>query len=146
MTAEIKAIDILLIDDNEDDILIIRRTFKKVRTTNDLHIVKSGEEALDYLHHQGKYAEKKPAMPGLILLDISMPGMSGFDVLEKLKADPKLKMIPVIMLTTSNQEEDVIRSYEGGACSYITKPVNKDEFFKAIERLNIYWTMVSRVS
>ncbi|MCK5423595.1 MAG: response regulator, partial [Deltaproteobacteria bacterium] len=81
----------------------------------------------------------------LILLDISMPGMNGFDVLEQLKADPDLKKIPVVMLTTSSEEEDIVRSYEHGACSYITKPVNKDEFFKVLERLNIYWTMVVKI-
>lgn len=145
MTKNFKAIDILLVDDSEDDRLIVKRVFKKVHTTNNLYAVPSGEEALDYLHHRGKYEERKPPAPGLILLDISMPGMNGFDVLEQLKADSNFKKIPVIMLTTSSEEGDIVRSYECGACSYITKPVNKDEFFKVLEQLNIYWTMVSKV-
>ena len=145
MDRELKPINILLIDDSEDDILIIKRTFKKLRTTNNINAVRGGEEALDYLRRRGRYAEEKPPTAGLILLDISMPGMNGFEVLKELKADSDLKKIPVIMLTTSSHEEDIVRSYEGGACSYVTKPVGKDEFFKALKRLSIYWTMVSSI-
>lgn len=143
---EVKPINILLVEDNEDDIVIIRRAFfKKGKLTNGLYIVRNGEEALDFINHRGKYAEEKPPTPGLILLDISMPRMNGFEVLKKLKADPEHKKIPVIMLTTSDREEDIIKSYESGACSYITKPANFNDFVKAIERFEIYWTLVSKI-
>jgi len=140
----LRPIDILLIDDNEDDILIVKRIFKKLRTTNSLHAVQSGEAGLDYLRGRGSYSKVDMPVTGLILLDISMPGMDGFAVLEEMKADPELRKIPVIMLTTSSEEEDVVRSFKGGACSFITKPVKKEEFFTALEQLSIYWTMVTK--
>lgn len=145
MNEETKTVDILLIDDNEDDILIVERALKGVKLMNGLYIVRSGEEALDFIYHQGKYAQSKPSKPGLILLDINMPGINGFKVLEKLKADPEYKKIPVVMLTTSGREEDIVKSYENGACSFITKPVNFEDFVKVIERFGIYWTLVSKL-
>lgn len=145
MEKEIKSIPFLLVEDNEDDIIIIKRVFKKVKLTNEVYVVRDGEEMFDFIYRRGKYAEKKLSLPGLILLDISMPGMNGFQVLNKLKEDLKTKKIPVVMLTTSDSEEDVVRSYENGACSYITKPVNFDDFVKAIERFKVYWTLVSKV-
>ena len=144
MSEELKPIDVLLVDDSEDDTLIVKRVFKKIGFTNKFRSVSSGEEALDLLHYRGKYKDGKDPLPGLILLDISMPGMDGFEVLKQLKGDEKLKKIPVVMLTTSGEQEDVVRSYEGGVCSYITKPVNREEFFKVLEQFNIYWTMVSK--
>ncbi len=145
MRSEVEPIDILLAEDNEDDIIIIKRAFKKLRLMNGLHIVENGQEALDYLLHQGRYAEEKPPVPGLILLDISMPKVDGFQVLEKIKADPKLKRIPVVMLTTSDREEDIVKSYEYGACSFITKPTKFSDFVEVIERFELYWTLVSRI-
>lgn len=142
---EIKPIDILLVDDSEDDIIIIKRVFKKIHLENCLYVVRSGEEAMDFISHQGKYAEGKPPTPGLILLDISMPGMSGFDVLEKIKTDPKYRIIPIIMLTTSNREQDIVKSYKNGACSYITKPVEFIQFVEVIQCFELYWTLVSKV-
>ena len=145
MNNEVEPIEILLAEDNEDDIVIIKRVFKKLRLMNGLHIVNNGQEALDYLLHDGKYSEEKPPIPGLILLDISMPKVDGFQVLEKIKADPKLKRIPVIMLTTSDREEDIVKSYEYGACSFITKPTSFSDFVETIERFELYWTLVSRL-
>ncbi len=142
---EIKPIDVLLVDDSEDDILIIQRAFKKVRLMNGMNIVRSGQEALDYIYHQGKYSQTKTVTPGLMLLDIQMPDINGFQVLEKLKSDPKYKSLPVVMLTTSSREEDVIKSYENGAVSFITKPANFNDFVKAIEGFEIYWTLVSKI-
>lgn len=145
MVNELKPINFLLVEDNEDDIVIIKRVFKKANLTNKLYVVRSGEEAFDFIYHQGKYAEKKPPTPGLVLLDISLPVMSGFDVLNRIKEDSKYKKIPVVMFTTSNREEDVVKSYENGACSYITKPVRFDDFVKVMERFEIYWTLVSKI-
>ncbi|HNW92094.1 MAG TPA: response regulator [bacterium] len=145
MSGAAQTFGILAVDDNEDDIVIIRRTFARARLANKVNYVRSGEEALAYLRHTGAYAETQPPCPGLILLDIAMPRMSGFQVLEQLKADPRLKKIPVVMLTTSDREEDIVRSYEGGACSYITKPVGFEAFAKVIEHFELYWTLVSKV-
>ncbi|MCD4785129.1 MAG: response regulator [Candidatus Eremiobacteraeota bacterium] len=140
-----RSINILLVEDNEDDIFIIRKIFEKANVTNMLNVVRRGEEALDYINHRGKYAEEKPPTPGLVLLDIMMPGLNGFDVLKELKASPKHKKIPVVMLTTSNREEDIVKSFENGACSYITKPISFDRFFEVIKQFKIYWTMVSKI-
>jgi CheY-like chemotaxis protein len=140
-----KPINILLVEDSDDDIVIIQRAFKKVKLTNDLHIVCDGQEALDFIFHEGKYAEIKPATPGLILLDINMPKVDGFGVLKKLKANPPYNIIPVVMLTVSDREEDVVKSFKNGAVSYITKPMDFEKFTKVIETFEIYWTLVSKV-
>lgn len=145
MAEGVKPIDILLVDDNENDILITRRAFKKVGHMNGLHGVYSGQESLAFIYHQGPYAETKPPTPGLILLDIYMFGMDGFEVLKKLKSDPKKKRIPVVMFTTSSRKKDIIRSYENGAASYIIKPTDFDDFVKTIEKFKIYWTLVSNL-
>jgi CheY-like chemotaxis protein len=146
MEKELKPINILLVEDNEDDVIITQRAFlRKGKLINKLYVVRNGQEALDFVYHQGQYTEEKPATPGLILLDISMPGINGFEVLKKLKADSRYKKIPVIMLTTSSREEDIVKSYEDGACSYITKPTNFSDFVRALEQFEIYWTLVSKI-
>lgn len=142
---ETKPIDILLVDDSEDDVVIAQRAFKKGRILNNLYIARSGQEALDFIYHEGKYKDETIPTPGLILLDINMPNMNGFQVLEKLKADPKYRIIPVIMLTISDRDEDIVRSYTNGAVSYITKPIGFEAFVKIIEQFEIYWAMVSKV-
>lgn len=145
MNEKKKFFDILLIEDNDDDIVILKRVFKKAQIANKLHIARNGEDALDFLYHQGKYSEEKSSAPGLILLDINMPGMNGFDIIKKLKTDFKYRKVPIIMLTTSNREEDIAKSYESGACSYITKPADFNSFVKIIEQFKIYWTFVSKI-
>ena len=142
---ESKQIDVLLVEDSEDDILVIQRIFKNLKILNTLHIVRNGEESLDFIYHMGKYKESKLPAPGLILLDISMPVMSGFDVLEKLKSDSQSRKIPVIMLTGSSREEDIVKSYEYGACSYITKPADINNFVTVMQLFEIYWTLISKV-
>ena len=145
MNEKIESINILVVDDSDDDILITQRVFKKVRMMNTLYTVRSGEEAIDFIYRQNKYAESMPPLPGLILLDISMPGMSGFDVLKKLKADQNYRKIPIVMLTTSSDEVDIAKSYDNGACSFITKPTTFADFIKAIERFEVYWTLVTKI-
>jgi CheY-like chemotaxis protein len=141
----LKPISILLVEDNDDDIIIIERVFKKVKLANDIHVVRNGHDAIDYIYHRGKYEGTERHAPGMILLDISMPGMNGFDLLKKLKADPKTKSIPVVMLTSSGRDEDIMKSYENGACSYITKPLEFGDFVNAIRNFEIYWSLVSRI-
>ncbi|MBW2649360.1 MAG: response regulator [Deltaproteobacteria bacterium] len=113
-----KPIDILLVEDNEDHAELTLRALKNNHLINDIHVVKDGQEALDFVYHQGKYEDtEKYPRPGLILLDIHLPKVNGLEVLETLKKDPDLKSIPIIMLTTSSRDEEIARSYAGGANS-----------------------------
>jgi len=111
---------------------------------NDIHVVKDGQEALDFAYHRGKYQDtERYPRPGLILLDIHLPKVDGLEVLETLKKDPDLKSIPIIMLTTSSRDEEIVKSYAGGANSYVTKPVDFEEFVKKIKYMKLYWTIVN---
>jgi len=140
---EVRPIDILLADDNEDDIIMIRDAFQDAKLINIVADVRDGEEAIDYLKRQGKHTDAKPV--GLLLLDINMPRKNGFEVLHEVKNDPKLKHLPVIMLTTSDREEDIKKSYEEGACSFITKPVSFNKFSEVIKEFSFYWALISRI-
>ena len=124
MSKQSSPITILMADDDPDDRKMTREAFDESRLTNDLRFVEDGEELLDYLHHRGKYAAEGAApMPGLILLDLNMPRMDGREALREIKADPRLRSIRIVIMTTSKAEEDIIRSYDLSAASYITKPV-----------------------
>jgi CheY-like chemotaxis protein len=136
-------VEILLVEDNEDDIVLTQEAFTEARLVNVINTVRDGEEALAYLRREGKY--KVARLPGLILLDINMPKKNGFEVLEAMKADPSLRSLPVIMLTTSDREEDIVRSYADGACSYIRKPVDLDRFVDVVKQFELYWTLVSQI-
>ncbi len=137
-----KKIDILLVEDDENDILITKRAFKKGKLTNRVFVVRDGEEALDFLYHRGKYKdEEKFPRPGLILLDINMPKMDGIEVLKRIKNDPELKKIPVIMLTISQRDQDIIESYQLGVNSYIVKPVEFEKFREAVSTIDLYWAL-----
>jgi two-component system response regulator len=139
-----KPVDILLVEDNEDHIELTLRALKNNNLINDIHVVKDGQEALDFVCHQGEYEDtEKYPRPGLILLDIHLPKMNGFEVLETLKKDPDVKSIPIIMLTTSSRDEEIAKSYAGGANSYVTKPVDFEEFAKKIKDVKLYWTIVN---
>jgi CheY-like chemotaxis protein len=134
---------ILLVDDNEDDIVIVQETFADAQLAHIMHTVRDGEEALMYLRREGPY--KDVPQPGLLLLDINMPKKNGFEVMQELKGDPQLRSLPVIMLTTSDREEDIVLSYAYGAASYIRKPVDLDQFRAVVKQFEIYWTLVSRI-
>ena len=136
-------VDLLLVEDNDDDIVLIQDCFGQAKLINVLRVVKDGEEALAYLRRKGKY--KNAQLPGLVLLDINMPKKSGFEVLEEIKADPQLRHLPVIMLTTSGREEDVLRSYRLNACSYIKKPVKFEQLQEVIKQFSFYWALVVRI-
>jgi CheY-like chemotaxis protein len=136
-------VEILLVEDNEDDIVLTQEAFTEARLVNVINTVRDGEEALAYLRREGKY--KVARLPGLILLDINMPKKNGFEVLEAMKADPSLRSLPVIMLTTSDREEDIVCSYADGACSYIRKPVDLDRFVDVVKQFELYWTLVSQI-
>lgn len=136
-------VELLLVEDNEDDIVLIQEAFADAKLMNVICKVRDGEEAVAYLRREGRYQEVR--RPGLILLDINMPKKNGFEVLQAIKADPLLQSLPVIMLTTSDREDDIVRSYAGGACSYIRKPMNLDQFMQVMKDFELYWTLVSRV-
>ena len=138
-----RSVEILLAEDNDDDILLIRESFADAKIVNVLNVVKDGEEALAYLRQEGKY--KDAIMPGLLLLDINMPKKNGFEVLREIKADPALRHLPVVMLTTSQSETDVVKSYSEGACSYIMKPARFEELGKVVKQFALYWALVSRI-
>ena len=138
-----RPVEILLVEDNEDDVVIIQEVFTDMRLATLINVVRDGEEALAYLQQKGKY--KVACMPDIVLLDINMPKKNGFEVLEAMKKDPRLQSLPVIMLTTSEREEDVIRAYAAGACSYIPKAVDLAQFKKLFTQFEHYWTGVSRI-
>jgi CheY-like chemotaxis protein len=135
-----ESITILMADDDPDDCLLVRDAFKESRLVNDLRFVEDGEDLLDYLKHQGKYAgaDSSPR-PGIILLDLNMPRKDGREALKEIKSEPDLRSIPVVVLTTSKQEEDVFRSYDLGASSYITKPVTFEGLVEVMKSLGKYW-------
>ncbi len=137
---------ILLVEDNPDHALIIRRGLQTNHVVNDIRTVEDGQEALDYLFRQGRFADECSApRPGLILLDIKLPKVDGFTVLERIKGDPSLKSIPVVMLTSSEQEVDILKSYRNGANSYVTKPIQFEDFLKTIRDLKLYWVLVNKL-
>jgi CheY-like chemotaxis protein len=136
-------IEILLVEDNEDDIVLIEEAFAEAKLMNVIFKVRDGEGALAYLRQEGPYANMR--RPGLVLLDINMPRKNGFEVLQAMKAYPLLDALPVVMLTTSDREEDIVRSYTHGASSYIRKPVRLEQFIQVVKNFEVYWTMVSLV-
>ena len=133
-------VPILVADDDLDDCAMIKEALKESRLLNELHFVSDGEQLLDYLHHRGKYEDRKQhPLPGLILLDLNMPRKDGREALKEIKNDPRLRQIPVVVLTTSQAEEDVYRTYNIGVNSFITNPVAFDSLVTIIRDLGRYW-------
>lgn len=135
-------IEILLVEDNPDHADLIREALEDGKIVNPIFWMKDGEQALDYLFQRGAYSEAR--RPGLVLLDIRLPKVSGVEVLKKIKETEELRSIPVIMLTTSDRDEEAHRCYQLGTNSFVTKPVNFDEFFKTVQRLKLYWVLTDR--
>lgn len=135
-----KPITILVADDDEEDRMLTRDALEESRVINELHFVEDGDELLDYLHRRGRYSD--PALsprPGLILLDLNMPRKDGREALREIKDDPELRRIPIIILTTSKAEEDVFRTYDLGANSFITKPVDFASMVNIMREIGRYW-------
>jgi len=136
---------ILLVEDNPDDEELTRKALKEANIANEIVVVGTGIEALDYLFGTGAYADRDLSrLPQLILLDLKLPKLSGLQVLERLRADPRTNLIPVVILTTSSEEEDVIASYQLGANSYVRKPVDFDQFTDAIRHVGLYWLLINQ--
>jgi len=127
-------------EDDPDDRMLAEEALQESHVANTLRFVENGEELMDYLKHRGKYADPASApRPGLILLDLNMPKMDGREALRAIKSDPELRSIPVVVLTTSKAEEDILRSYDEGANSYIIKPVTFEGLVEAMKTLQRYW-------
>lgn len=138
--APAKPVTILMADDDPDDRQLTREAFEEAKLVNDLRFVEDGIELLDYLHRRGKFTDPATSpRPGIILLDLNMPRKDGREALEELKADPRFRAIRVIILTTSKAEEDILRSYNLSAASYITKPVTFESLVDVIKTLGKYW-------
>ena len=141
---QIKLIHILLVEDNEGDILLTLEAFEESRLTTDISIVKNGSEALDFLFKRGAF--KNANKPDLILLDINIPIFNGHEVLQQIKIDSNLKKIPVIMLTTSSNQQDINKAYDNYCNSYVRKPLNMSEFFGAILKIEEFWLQLTTLS
>lgn len=139
-------VDILMADDDPDDRMMAEKALREARLKNGLFFVEDGEELMDYLLNRGKYADAMLyPKPGLILLDLNMPKKDGREALREIKADPKLRHIPVVVLTTSKAEEDILRTYNLGVNSYITKPVSFQGLASAMRILDAYWFQIVKL-
>ena len=144
ITDNLQPVTILLVEDNLQDIEITRRAFAKGRVRNDLMVVRDGEEALGYLYHRGKFQDPSTSpRPGMILLDLNLPKVGGLEVLQRIKNDDHLKTIPVIVLTVSQREQDVVQSYNLGVNTYIQKPVEFEKFMGVVNAVHEYWILIA---
>lgn len=137
---------ILLVEDNPDDEVLTVRALKKNNIGNELAVARDGAEALDFLFCSGKYAERNPLdTPQVILLDLKLPKVDGLEVLRRIRADDRTKLLPVVILTSSKEEQDMIAGYRLGANSYVRKPVDFNEFVDAVRQLGLYWLVLNEV-
>jgi two-component system response regulator len=135
---------ILLVEDSPDDVALTLRAFRKNRILNEVVVARDGVEALDYLFATGAYSDRDPtAVPAIVLLDLKLPRLDGLEVLRRLRADARTQLLRVIVLTSSKEETDVVRSYTHGANSYIRKPVDFDSFMSAVGQLGLYWLLLN---
>jgi two-component system, response regulator len=135
---------ILLVEDNPDDVTLTERALKKSHILNKLIVTKDGAEALDYIFCTGNYIDRdKNIMPEVVLLDLKLPKIDGLEVLKRIRADRRTKLLPVVILTSSKEENDLINGYTLGANSYIRKPVNFNQFVEAIRQLGLYWLVLN---
>ena len=135
---------ILLVEDNPSDVALTQRALSKSRIANELVVAEDGQEALDYLFGAGTYADRAANdLPALILLDLKLPRVDGLGVLRRIRADDRTRRLPIVILTTSREEQDVAQSYDLGANSYIRKPVDYVQFVQAVEHLGLYWLVLN---
>jgi CheY-like chemotaxis protein len=134
---------ILLVEDSKEDIEMTLQGLSEQNLANDVIVVRDGAEALDYLYSRGKFKARPAGNPAVILLDVKMPKVNGLEVLRTIKADEKMKIVPVVMLTSSREESDLFESYKLGVNAYVVKPVNFQEFIGAIKHLGIFWALLN---
>jgi len=140
-TAKLKRI--LLAEDNENDIELTLTALQECRLSNDVEVVRDGAEALDYIYQRGNYSGRGDGLPCVVLLDLKMPRVDGHEVLRQIKSDPALRHIPVVMLTSSREEKDVILSYDLGVNAFVVKPVDFNQFIQAVHALGMFWAIVN---
>ena len=146
MSNDNRLFTILMVDDDPDDRLLFKEACEEVRLRNPLEFLENGEQLLDYLKRRGNYADQKDKpYPGIVLLDLNMPLKDGREALEEIKADPDLRHIPVIILTTSKDEDDILSSYGLGASSYIVKPISLDRLMRVVNSIGEYWVQIVEV-
>jgi CheY-like chemotaxis protein len=146
MTHEARPVTFLMADDDPDDRMLTQKALQEYRLKNGMRFVENGEELMDYLHRQGKYADPATSpRPGVILLDLNMPRKDGREALEEIKADPELRNIPVVVMTTSKAEEDILRSYDLGVNAYVTKPVTFQSLTEVMRVLSEFWFEIVRL-
>jgi two-component system response regulator len=142
---EPNAVEILLVEDNPQDLELTLRALRKGNLTNHIQVVRDGAEAVEFIFCEGQYVQRKiDNAPKVILLDLKLPKVDGLEVLRRVKSDPRTKSIPVVVLTSSKEQSDVVESYRLGANSYIVKPVNFDRFVTAVQELGMYWLLVNQ--
>ena len=134
---------ILIVEDNPQDELLMLRALRKSNLANRIDVVRDGQQALDYLFAEGEFAGRRGGLPAVVLLDIGLPRLSGLEVLARLRADPRTRLQPVVILTSSDEERDRLRSYENGANSFVRKPLDFAELAETIVRLGVYWLLVN---
>lgn len=134
---------ILLVEDNPNDVKLTLEAFAECHLANEVVAVRDGQEALDYLHRQGDYAERQHGHPAVILLDLKLPKVSGMEVLRRIKTDPGLKTIPVVIMTSSREERDVAEGYALGVNAYVVKPVDFPSFVEAVKSLGMFWALIN---
>jgi two-component system, response regulator len=141
---EVNTTTILLVEDNPDDEALTMRALKRSNLKNEVIVVRDGEEALDYLFGTGEFARRDlSVMPNLILLDLKLPKIDGLEVLRQLRANPRTQLLPVVILTSSKEQEDLIQGYKLGANSYVRKPIDFNQFMEAIRQLGLYWLVLN---
>jgi CheY-like chemotaxis protein len=140
---EVRIIEVLLVEDDPGDVLMTREAFTDFKVRNQLHVVNNGVDAMAFLRHEGAYSDAPS--PDLILLDLNLPRMDGREVLAAIKEDPALRQIPVVVLTTSDSEEDVVRSYSLHANAYVTKPVDFERFIEVVRKIDDFFVSIVRL-
>lgn len=134
---------ILLAEDNENDIELTLTALQEYRLSNEVTVVRDGAEALDYIYQRGEFVNREKGLPCVVLLDLKMPRIDGLEVLRQIKADPTLRRIPVVMLTSSREEKDLIESYDLGVNAFVVKPVDFEQFLQAIRAVGMFWAIVN---
>ena len=135
--------EVLLVEDNDDDVQLTRRALVQNRIGNELTVVHDGVAALEHLRRLASGAPSGPPLPAVVLLDLKLPRMEGLETLKQLRSDPRLRRLPVVILTSSKEEQDIVKSYDLGANSYIRKPVDFEQFSAAIRQLGLYWLVLN---
>jgi len=136
---------ILIVDDSDFDVELTVNALQENHVANELDVARDGAEALDYLYRRGAFASRPNTLPAVVLLDLKMPKVDGLEVLKTIKSEPAFKMIPVVMLTSSREEQDLLKCYELGVNAYVVKPVDFQEFVNAVKQLGVFWALINEI-